>query len=99
MMSLRRRRGASGRRWLRATSISPAYENYPPGKYAGIVVLRLPDDASATQVVKILETFIRNADWLAALRGRLAIVEVWRVRFRSACFGHIRALAPVACRA
>jgi predicted nuclease of predicted toxin-antitoxin system len=58
--------------------------NYPPGEYAGIVVLRLPDDASATQVVKILETFIRNADWLAALSGRLAIVEVWRVRFRPA---------------
>jgi predicted nuclease of predicted toxin-antitoxin system len=58
--------------------------NYPPGEYAGIVVLRLPDDASATQVVNLLEVFVRNNDWLARLSGRLAIVEVWRVRFRPA---------------
>ena len=58
--------------------------NYPPADYAGIVVLRLPDDATAAPVVMLLQTFIRHEDWLARLSGRLAIVEVWRVRFRPA---------------
>ena len=39
--------------------------NYPPADYAGIVVLALPDDATASQVVKLLETFVRR-DCLAA---------------------------------
>ncbi len=58
--------------------------NYPPADYAGIVVLQLPDDATAEQVVKLLESFVRREDWLARLSGRLAIVEIWRVRFRPA---------------
>ena len=56
--------------------------NYPPADYAGIVVLRHPQNATATQVVKLLEAFGRREDWLAQLSGRLAIVEVGRVRFR-----------------
>ncbi len=58
--------------------------NYPPADYAGIIVLQLPDDATAERVVKLLETFARRDDWLARLSGRLAIVEVWRVRLRPA---------------
>src|SRR5712692_5058589 len=58
--------------------------NYPPAGYAGIVVLQLPDDATASEVTKLLEIFVRREDWLAKLPGRLAIVEVWRVRFRPA---------------
>lgn len=58
--------------------------NYPPADYSGIVVLHLPDDATAPQVVKLLETFARKEDWLHRLRGRLAIVEAGRVRFRPA---------------
>jgi predicted nuclease of predicted toxin-antitoxin system len=58
--------------------------NDPPADYAGIVVLKLPDDATAPQVVRLLETFLRREDWLARLTGRLAIVESWRVRFRPA---------------
>ncbi len=58
--------------------------NYPPSEYAGIVVLQLPDDATAAHVVKLLKEFVRREDWLAQLPGRLAIVEVWRVRFRPA---------------
>jgi hypothetical protein len=58
--------------------------NYPPSEYAGIVVLWLPDDSTAEQIVKLLETFVSREDWLARLSGRLAIVEVWRVRFRPA---------------
>jgi predicted nuclease of predicted toxin-antitoxin system len=58
--------------------------NYPPGDYAGIVVLKLTDDATAARLVDVLEMFARREDWLARLPGRLAIVEGWRVRFRPA---------------
>lgn len=58
--------------------------NYPPSLYEGIVVLKLREDATAGQVVKVLETFVSRADWLAYLKGRLAILEDWRVRFRPA---------------
>ena len=58
--------------------------NYPPFEYAGIVVLRLPEHSTAAQVVKLLEAFVGSEDWLGRLSGRLAIVELWRVRFRPA---------------
>src|SRR5262249_3548437 len=56
--------------------------NYPPSLHDGIVVLKFREDATAAQVVKALETFAKRDDWLAHLKGRLAIVEEWRVRFR-----------------
>jgi hypothetical protein len=58
--------------------------NYPPANYPGIIVLRVPDDATAMQVVRYLEAFVLRQDWLAQVSGRLAIVELWRVRFRPA---------------
>jgi predicted nuclease of predicted toxin-antitoxin system len=58
--------------------------NYPPERYGGIVVLDLPNHATAQQVVGAVESFVRNGDWLEQLPGRLAIVESWRVRFRPA---------------
>jgi len=58
--------------------------NYPPAEYAGIIVLELPDDAIAATVVKGLESFLSQAELLAQVPGRLAIVESWRVRFRPA---------------
>ena len=58
--------------------------NYPPSLYEGILVLKLREDATAGQVVKVLETFVSRADLLAYLKGRLAILEDWRVRFRPA---------------
>jgi len=56
--------------------------NYPPGEYAGIIVLELPDDAVAATVVKVMESFLSQPQLLSHLTGRLAIVESWRVRFR-----------------
>jgi hypothetical protein len=47
---------------------------YPPEDYAGLIVLRMPDDATAR--------FVREDAFLTALKGRVAIVEVDRVRFR-----------------
>lgn len=58
--------------------------NYPPSLYAGIIVLKLREDATAAEVVKLLANFVGRDDWLASLSGRLAIVETWRVRFRPA---------------
>ncbi len=57
--------------------------NYPPAEFAGIVVLELPDDAITSQVNRALQSFVGNPALLARLPGRLAIVESWRVRFRS----------------
>jgi predicted nuclease of predicted toxin-antitoxin system len=58
--------------------------NYPPQDYSGIVVLELPDDATAALVNTTIETFVRNPDFLNRLPSRLAIVSSWRVRFRPA---------------
>jgi predicted nuclease of predicted toxin-antitoxin system len=56
--------------------------NYPPAEFAGIIVLELPDDAVAATVVKVMESFLSQPQLLSQLKGRLAIVESWRVRFR-----------------
>lgn len=56
--------------------------NYPPADYPGLLVLELPDDAVATEIVALLESFLRHGEWLAGLSGRLAVVNSRRVRFR-----------------
>lgn len=56
--------------------------NYPPSLYDGIVVIKVREDATAAHITKVLGTFAKRTDWLAHLKGRLAIVEEWRVRFR-----------------
>ena len=56
--------------------------NYPPKNYSGVIVLELPDDAIAAQVNQALQSFVGRPELLARLAGRLAIVELWRVRFR-----------------
>ncbi len=56
--------------------------NYPPGNYAGLVVLDLPDNAVADDVVRLIESFVSRDDLLSHLPQRLAIVSRGRVRFR-----------------
>jgi predicted nuclease of predicted toxin-antitoxin system len=56
--------------------------NYPPAQYAGILVLELPEDAVATFVLRVLESFVANNELVQALPGRLAIVQPTRVRLR-----------------
>ncbi|HTB83239.1 MAG TPA: DUF5615 family PIN-like protein [Candidatus Sulfotelmatobacter sp.] len=56
--------------------------NYPPAEFTGIIVLELPEDAIAAQINRTLRSFVSQAELLARLPGRLAIVESWRVRFR-----------------
>lgn len=55
---------------------------YVPQDYAGLVVLRLPDDATARKIGDVVERFVQQPGFLSALSGRLAIVEPDRVRFR-----------------
>ena len=55
---------------------------YPPGQYHGIVVLRLPDDAVATDIVAVLERFLAQVPFINQLPQRLAMVSMNRVRFR-----------------
>ena len=58
--------------------------NYPPADYAGIIVLDLPDETVAADVLRMLESFLSRKEWLDRLQGRLAIVQPGRVRFRPA---------------
>lgn len=58
--------------------------NYPPSEHTGLVVLQLPEDATAARVTSLLESFLRDPSLVERLPGCLAIVEFGRVRFRSA---------------
>ena len=62
--------------------------NYPPERYAGIVVLYLPRTATASYINQLLDSFLQREDLLSQLPGRLAIVEPGQVRFRGT--GHTR---------
>jgi predicted nuclease of predicted toxin-antitoxin system len=55
---------------------------YPPPGHPGIVVLRMADDAIASEIVQLLERFIQRTDLTAKLPGHLVILEPARVRFR-----------------
>ena len=58
--------------------------NYPPGEYAGLVILKLPRTATASTILHLLESFLRQEDIVAELPGKLAIVQAGRVRIRTA---------------
>ena len=57
--------------------------NYPPGQYAGVVVLKLPRTATASFILNLLESFLQQEDLVAEMPGRLAIVESGQVRIRT----------------
>lgn len=56
--------------------------HYPPAQYAGIVVLELPRDATATSIAHLVESFLQEETTLSMLKGRLAIVAAGKVRLR-----------------
>jgi predicted nuclease of predicted toxin-antitoxin system len=58
--------------------------HYPPPEFAGIIVLRMPDDAVAPAIVSLLERFLKQTALAAQLPGHLVILEPDRVRFRPA---------------
>jgi len=55
---------------------------YPPERFSGIVVLTVPDTASATLISQLVSSFLAQPECIAALPGRLAVVEFGRVRLR-----------------
>ena len=58
--------------------------NYPPDQYAGIVIMLLPDYATANVVTDAVRSFARNLLVLEKLGGHLVIVEPGRIRIRPA---------------
>ena len=58
--------------------------SYRPESFPGLVIFRLPQQAVAMDIVDLLRRFIKDPSLLAALPGRLAVVEPDRVRFRPA---------------
>jgi predicted nuclease of predicted toxin-antitoxin system len=58
--------------------------HYPPVDYQGLIVMRLPDDAAAQDILNLFEKFLKQAELVAQLPGHLVILEKDRVRFRPA---------------
>src|ERR671924_7627 len=56
--------------------------NYSPANYAGIVALDLPDDTVVAGILKVVAAFVNQAQTLKQLPGKLAIVELGRIRLR-----------------
>jgi predicted nuclease of predicted toxin-antitoxin system len=56
--------------------------NYPPSKYAGLVVVGVPRGATAISVLNMLEGFLEQDKLVSQLAGKLAIVEMGRIRIR-----------------
>ena len=57
--------------------------DYPPEKYAGLVVVRLPRTATASFILTLLEGFLQRESLVGRMPRNLAIVEPGRVRIRS----------------
>lgn len=57
--------------------------NYPPERYAGILVLDVPDDSLAPRISALVADFVRSPLCLR-LPGKLAILQFGRVRIRPA---------------
>jgi predicted nuclease of predicted toxin-antitoxin system len=55
---------------------------YPPHKYPGIFVLRLPAGATSVIITNIIKTLLKQSQIIATIRGSLAIVEENRIRIR-----------------
>jgi predicted nuclease of predicted toxin-antitoxin system len=58
--------------------------NYAPHEFNGIIVLRMPDDAVAGTIVRLLERFLKQTELVDRVPGHLVILEADRVRFRPA---------------
>jgi predicted nuclease of predicted toxin-antitoxin system len=55
---------------------------FPPADYFGLVVIRPPDGARTAVVLSLVEEFLKDAQVMANLTGRLVIVEPGRMRCR-----------------
>jgi len=55
---------------------------FPPSDFHGIVVVSAPEHATASMIAGLVSELLSNAEVVARLPGRLAIVEFGRVRLR-----------------
>lgn len=55
---------------------------YPPAGSPGIVVLRMPEHAIASEIAAVLGRFVARRDIVERLAGRLAVVDREQVRVR-----------------
>jgi predicted nuclease of predicted toxin-antitoxin system len=58
--------------------------NYPPERYPGIVVIRMPDHATASDILQVMESLLRQSEMVNQIPGHLVILERDRLRFRPA---------------
>jgi predicted nuclease of predicted toxin-antitoxin system len=56
--------------------------NYPPGEYAGIVILVIPQTAGLSMIQRLTVEFLQAKEVIESIEGKLAIVEVGRIRVR-----------------
>jgi predicted nuclease of predicted toxin-antitoxin system len=56
--------------------------NYPPIKYPGIIVLRLPAKATSTTISILLEEILKQPQLLSQIPGKLVIIEKGHIRLR-----------------
>jgi predicted nuclease of predicted toxin-antitoxin system len=56
--------------------------NYPPEKYSGIIVLRLPAKATSSTILNLLKSLLVQPDVIEQLNGKLAIIGQGRIRIR-----------------
>ena len=55
---------------------------YPPSKYDGLVVIRIPRGVTVSFIVRLLESFLKRDKLVSQLAGKLAILEAGHGRFR-----------------
>lgn len=55
---------------------------YPPQSTPGFLVLRIPDDWTAQQIVALLGRFLSMDSLVGSISGHLAILDQRQVRFR-----------------
>ena len=56
--------------------------NYPPAKYGGIVVIKVPNTATADFILKVLEGYLKQGKIVSETSGNLLVVEPDRIRIR-----------------
>ena len=56
--------------------------NYPPSEYFGIVVLRLPANATTPVILNLLEKFLKQTEIISEVKEKLAVVELEKIRLR-----------------
>jgi len=56
--------------------------NYPPAQYSGLVVLWARGNATASDILALLEGFLHHGSLVEDVKGKLIIVEQGRIRVR-----------------